>query len=207
MPGTARGQGTRPRWKPSRHDWYVPSRRISASLCSHARQGGRWPQARRAVATPIARPATTAACTPCGAGSSVGGRQAAAGAIAVAAATAAATAAAATEIQSKWKEWIQVLQWRTFPFSKGHYRSIYLSVFLSIYRSIDLPIYPSKKSIYRSIHLSVCLFIYLSIQLATFLSSYLYWSVTRKQKCVTDWFASGYLGRKAGIAWVSLRRR
>jgi hypothetical protein len=95
------------------------------------------------------------------------------------------------------------LQWRTFPFSKGHYRSIYLSVFLSI----DLPIYPSKKSIYRSIHLSVCLFIYLSIQLATFLSSYLCWSVTRKQKCVTDWFASGYLGRKAGIAWVSLRRR
>ena len=203
MPGTARGQGTRPRWKPSRHDWYVPSRRISASLCSHARQGGRWPQARRAVATPIARPATTAACTPCGAGSSVGGRQAAAGAIAVAAATAAATAAAAaTEIQSKWKEWIQVLQWRTFPFSKGHYRSIYLSVYLSI----DLPIYPSKKSIYRSIHLSVCLFIYLSIQLATFLSSYLYWSVTRKQKCVTDWFASGYR-QKAGIAWVSLRRR
>ena len=35
---------------------------------------GRWPQARRAVATPIARPVTTVAWAPCGARSSVLGR-------------------------------------------------------------------------------------------------------------------------------------
>ena len=57
LPGTARGLGSQPRCRPSR-DWHVPSRRISASPCSHAR---------RAVATPIARPVTTAACALCGA--------------------------------------------------------------------------------------------------------------------------------------------
>ena len=40
---------------------------------------GRWPQARRAVATPITQPWTTAVCAPCGARNSVVGRSAAAG--------------------------------------------------------------------------------------------------------------------------------
>ena len=59
---------------------------------------GRWPQARRAVATPIARPVTTAACAPCGARNSVVGRYAAATAAAGPAepAAVAAVAAAAT---------------------------------------------------------------------------------------------------------------
>ena len=78
VPGTAWGLGSRPRCK---HGHACLGTCRAGALAHHPAlmpdkaSVGRWPQARRAVATPIARPVTTAACAPCGARSSVVGRQ------------------------------------------------------------------------------------------------------------------------------------
>ena len=68
-------------------------------------------QARRAVATPIAQPVTTAACAPCGARNSVVGRYAAATAAAGPAEPAAVAAAAKTR-QGKTTHVFPAILWR-----------------------------------------------------------------------------------------------